>query len=125
MSTLEGDSETMQGSSEVASVESSPVPMLRKRVSSRGSWAWPLPSVGVEGPECGIVMGADVGWSEGAGRWDMFSCTVLKPSRLGTSSGVLEPLAAAFDVERFPKASFRKSVLVYAISSIVLGTMRL
>ena len=49
MSTLDGDSDTMQPSSG-AGGKSSPVPMLRKSVSSSGLCAWPLPRgvVGVD-----------------------------------------------------------------------------
>jgi len=55
--------------------QSSPVPMLRKSVSSRGLWAWPFPR-GVVGADVGPAPGMAIGWGTD-GLLDMLSCTIL------------------------------------------------
>lgn len=57
-----------------ALADSSPVPMLRNNVSSRGSWAWPFP-IGVEGPDGSALGVVTEGVAED--RWDRLSCIIL------------------------------------------------
>lgn len=102
MSTFEGDSETKQVSTPA---ESSPVPMLRNSVSSRGSWAWPLP-IGVEGPDANVLGVGMEGVAEG--RYDMLSCITFASAGLSEFGAFALVIVERFGVGCVAKASSRK-----------------
>ena len=102
MSTLEGDSETKKAS---GAAVSSPVPMLRNNVSSRGSWAWPLP-IGVDGPDASVLGVETDGVTEG--RWDMLSCITLASVGLKELGAFALVMVERFGVGCVANASSRK-----------------